>query len=122
MLRPQTRIGDLQGSLFCALGLVKFVPAVARLLCLALPGSFLTMFAQNKGDLCKTEVTVPSQETSIPPQHELAFNLGGTEIGKLACLLAWIPRGLRSALLTSYHPSTVNLFRSEEEEEEEGEG
>ena len=35
----------------------------------------------------KTEVTVPSQETSIPPQHELAFNLGGTEIGKLACLL-----------------------------------
>ena len=70
----------------------------------------------------KTEVTVPSQETSIPPHHELAFNLGGTEIGKLACLLAWIPRGLRSALLTSYHPSTVNLFRSEEEEEEEGEG
>ena len=29
-----------------------FVPAVARLFCLALPGSFLTMFAQNKGDLC----------------------------------------------------------------------
>ena len=39
-------------GVFCAPGLVKFVPAVARLFCLALPGSFLTMFAQNKGDLC----------------------------------------------------------------------
>ena len=39
--------------LFCAPGLVRFVPAVARLLfCPALPGSFLTMFAQNKEDLC----------------------------------------------------------------------
>ena len=37
---------------FCAPGLVKFVPAVARLSCLALPESFLTMFAQNIGDLC----------------------------------------------------------------------
>ena len=39
-------------SLSCAQGLVKFAPAVARLFCLVLPGSFLTMFAQNKGDLC----------------------------------------------------------------------
>ena len=39
-------------SLFCAPGLVKFVPAVARLFCLALSGSFLNMFAQNKEDLC----------------------------------------------------------------------
>ena len=31
---------------------MKFVPAVARLFCLALPGPFLTMFAQNKKDLC----------------------------------------------------------------------
>ena len=38
--------------LLCAPGLVKFVPAVARLFHLALPVSFLTMFAQNKGDLC----------------------------------------------------------------------
>ena len=38
--------------LLCAPGLVKFVPAVARLFCLARPGSSLTMFAQNKGDLC----------------------------------------------------------------------
>ena len=38
--------------LLCDPGLVKFVPAVARLFCLALPGSFLTIFAQNKGDLC----------------------------------------------------------------------
>ena len=30
---------------------MKFVPAVARLFCLALPGSFLDMFAQNKVDL-----------------------------------------------------------------------
>ena len=29
-----------------------FVPAVARLFCLALPGSFLTLFVKNKGDLC----------------------------------------------------------------------
>ena len=41
-----------RSPLFCAPGLVKFVPAVARLFCLALPGSFLTVFAQNKGDLC----------------------------------------------------------------------
>ena len=41
-----------RSPLLCAPGLVKFVPAVARLFCLALPESFLTMFAQNKGDLC----------------------------------------------------------------------
>ena len=40
-----------RSPLFCAPGLVKFVPAVARPFCLALPGSFLTMFAQIKGDL-----------------------------------------------------------------------
>ena len=34
----------VQGStLLCAPGLVKFVPAVARLFCLALPGSFLNV-------------------------------------------------------------------------------
>ena len=33
-----------RSPLFCAPGLVKFVPAVARLFCLALPVSFLTMF------------------------------------------------------------------------------
>ena len=44
---------NLQRSpLFCAPGLVKFVTAVATLFCLALPGSFLNVFAQNKGDLC----------------------------------------------------------------------
>ena len=32
---------------------MKFVPSAARLLRLALPGSFLTMFAQNKVDLCR---------------------------------------------------------------------
>ena len=42
-------------NLFFVRGLVKFVPAVARLFCLALPGSFLTMFAQNKGDLCSVK-------------------------------------------------------------------
>ena len=42
-----------RSPLLCAPGLVKFVPAVARLSCLALPGSFLTMFAQNKGNLCR---------------------------------------------------------------------
>ena len=46
-------MGRMQRSpLLCAPGLVKFAPAVARLVCLALPGSFLDMFAQNKGDLC----------------------------------------------------------------------
>ena len=53
--------GSLRGvrrsPLLCAPGLVKFVPAVARLICLALPGSFLTMFAQNKGDLCTVHIS-----------------------------------------------------------------
>ena len=41
----KTAVQGLQGStLFCALGLVKFVPAVARLIFLALPGSFLNVF------------------------------------------------------------------------------
>ena len=40
-------------TLLCAPGFVKFSPAVARLFCLALPGSFLNMFAQNKVDLCR---------------------------------------------------------------------
>ena len=44
-----------RSPLLCAPGLVKFTPAVAYLLCLALPGSFLNMFAQNKGDLCSGE-------------------------------------------------------------------
>ena len=39
-------------TFICTPGLVKFVPAVARLFCLALSGSFLTMFAQNKVDFC----------------------------------------------------------------------
>ena len=53
-LRPRPRRGELlqKSTLLCAPGLVKIVPAVAILFCLALPGSFLTMFAQNKGDLC----------------------------------------------------------------------
>ena len=33
-----------RSPLFCAPSLVKLAPAVARLFCLALPGSFLTMF------------------------------------------------------------------------------
>ena len=56
------KLALLQRSpLFCAPSLVKFVPAVARLFCLALPGSFLTMFAQNKGDLCKWHELHPAQ-------------------------------------------------------------
>ena len=52
----------LQSSpLLCAPGLVKFVPAVARLFCLALPGSFLDMFAQNKGDLCRPPYKSPNR-------------------------------------------------------------
>ena len=51
-LLKSDRIYVQRSPLFCAPGLVKYVPAVARLFCLALPGSFLTMFAQNKGDLC----------------------------------------------------------------------
>ena len=47
------KFSTLQRSpLFCAPGLVKFVAAVARLFRLALPGSFLNVFAQNKGDPC----------------------------------------------------------------------
>ena len=40
-------------TLFCAPGSVKFLPAVARLFCLAVPGSFLMYFAQNKVQLCR---------------------------------------------------------------------
>ena len=55
----RARRRNLQRSpLLCAPGLVKFTPAVAYLLCLALPGSFLNMFAQNKGDLCSCNETV----------------------------------------------------------------
>ena len=39
---------------------------------------------------------------AVPSQHELAFNLGGSEIGKLACLLAWIPRGSVD-VVSSFH-------------------
>ena len=39
-----------RSTLFCAPGLVTFVPAVARLFCPALPGSLC--FAQNEVDLC----------------------------------------------------------------------
>ena len=35
---------------------VKFFPAVARLFCLALLGSLLNIFAQNKVDLCKLQI------------------------------------------------------------------
>ena len=48
--------GILRYPSLCAPSLVKFVPAIARLFCLALPWSFLTMFAQNKGDLCSERV------------------------------------------------------------------
>ena len=41
-----------RSTLISAPGLVKFVPAVARLFWPALHGSFLTMLAQNKVDLC----------------------------------------------------------------------
>ena len=47
-----------RSPLFFAPGLVKIVPAVARLFCLALPGPFLTMFAQNKEDLCSSVISV----------------------------------------------------------------
>ena len=41
---PNLESFQLQGStLFCAPGLVKFVPAVARLFCVPLPGSFLNV-------------------------------------------------------------------------------
>ena len=43
-----------RSTLLCAPGLVKSVPAVARLSWLVVPGSFLDMLAQNKIDLCTT--------------------------------------------------------------------
>ena len=59
-----------RSPLFYAPGLVKFVPDVARLICLALPGSFLTMFAQNKGDLCILKLPVPATTKRNSRQHE----------------------------------------------------
>ena len=45
----------------------------------------------------KSDVTMMApvcrRRPQSPPYHELAFNLGRAEIGKLACLLAWIPCG-----------------------------
>ena len=72
------RLRVIQRSpLLCAPGLVKFVPAVNRLFCLALPGSFLTMFVQNKVDLCirldqqmQTEIGVDEcTQTKHPASH-----------------------------------------------------
>ena len=55
-----------RSPLLCAPGLVKFVPAVARLYCLAMPGSFLDMFAQNKVDLCTYGLKVGGKVARIP--------------------------------------------------------
>ena len=50
---PHSETNLVQRSpLLCAPGLVKFVLAVARPFCSALPGSFLTVLGHNKGDLC----------------------------------------------------------------------
>ena len=62
-----------RSPLFCAPGLVKFVPAVARLFCLALPGSFLTMFAQNKGDPCRSAIIKAATIGPLPIVDALLF-------------------------------------------------
>ena len=56
-----------RSPLLCAPGLVKFVPAVARLFSLALLGSFLTMFAQNKGNLCRSTLPLKEYWSSLLP-------------------------------------------------------
>ena len=48
---PSTDSALQRSPLFSAPGLVKFVPAEARLFCLALPGSFLTMLARRRRPL-----------------------------------------------------------------------
>ena len=69
----------LQSSpLFCAPGLVKFVPGVARLFCLALPGFLLNMFAQNKGDLCT--VTIDHCDTFCKPHITEGYSLTHVEV------------------------------------------
>ena len=60
---------------------MKFVPAVARLFCLALPGSFLTMFAQNKGELCTlylSKVDRTAECRNIPSSNTFASMVGKT--------------------------------------------
>ena len=48
----------------CAPGLVKFVPAVAILTCRALPGSFLTIFANHFVLLCRYHMSLTITETT----------------------------------------------------------
>ena len=84
---------QLQRSpLLCAPGLVKFVPAVARLVCLALPGSFLTMLAHNKGDLCKL---CDVQEGQICNVH--LWNIATDLINDASLLILNVVYLLRSA-------------------------
>ena len=54
-----------RSPLLCAPGLVMFAPAVARLFCLALPWSYLYMFAQNKGDICISRYDSNNQLQSV---------------------------------------------------------
>ena len=68
-----------RSPLLCAPGLVKFVPPVPRLFCLALPGSFSTMFAQNKGDLCIVTTDSAATDFAKELQKEAIWRGGNAE-------------------------------------------
>ena len=58
---------------------MKFVPAVASLFCLAQPGSFSTMFAQNKGDLCIVTTDSAATDFAKELQKEAIWRGGNAE-------------------------------------------
>ena len=68
--------------------MVKFVPAVARVFCLALLGPFLTMFAQNKGDLCNTGQQVVLWNGSASSKRTIKYGVRqGSILGPLLYIL-----------------------------------
>ena len=69
---------------------MKFVPAVARLFCLALPESFLTMFEQNKGDLCtsaRKDMEKEGRENKVEARHVLLAKIAAIDMSHVTSIL-----------------------------------
>ena len=102
-----------RSPLFCPPGLVKFVPAVARLFCLALPGSFLKMcFAQNKGDLCRHLMC----SLSLPCSRRILANLVDSCCSRFGNLINCVKQRqslrISGSLHCPPHPHSLGSCRS----------